>query len=478
MTSSAATSPPARRPSAPTGRNYGLLTAAAVITSLGTNGALIAAAFAVLESGGDAGDVGLVAAARTAPLVVFLLVGGAVADRLPRHHVMVAANALNCVSQAVFAWLVLAGDPQLWQMMLLTALCGTGQAFFSPAAEGMLMSSVSREQAARAFALFRMSMHGAAIGGAALGGAMIAAMSPGWVLAVDAVAFAVAGVLRAFLDVSHIPDRAPGGGLLSDMREGWQEFIGRTWLWAVVAQFSVVVAVVAAAEAVYGPLVAQDELGGARPWGFALAAFGVGTLGGAVLMMLWKPRRLLLAGTLCVFPLALPSAALAVPLPVAGLCGVMFVSGVAIEVFGVSWMTAMHQEIPEEKLSRVSAYDWFGSVAMVPLATAVAGPVEGLVGRSEALWGCAALIVLVTGCVLFVPDVRNLTRRGDGKEISRDSKDTAAVDAAAGIAAGTVGAPAVAAVGATAGVGAAVAATTGAAVEAAAADTANGVGVG
>ena len=428
MTSSAEKSPPvirpAARPSPRTGRNYGLLTAAAVITSLGTNGALIAAAFAVLESGGDAGDVGLVAAARTAPLVVFLLVGGAVADRLPRHHVMVAANALNCVSQAAFAWLVLAGDPQLWQMMLLTALCGTGQAFFNPAAEGMLMSSVTTEQAARAFALFRMAMHGAAIGGAALGGAMIAAMSPGWVLALDAVAFAVAGALRAFLDVSHIPERAPGGGLLSDMREGWQEFIGRTWLWAVVAQFSVVVAVVAAAEAVYGPLVARDELGGARPWGFALAAFGVGTLGGALLMMRWKPRRLLLAGTLCVFPLALPSAALAVPLPVAGLCGVMFVSGVAIEVFGVSWMTAMHQEIPEEKLSRVSAYDWFGSVAMVPLATALAGPVEGAVGRSEALWGCAGLIVLVTGCVLFVPDVRNLTRRGNGKEISKGTAST------------------------------------------------------
>ncbi|WP_392875867.1 MFS transporter [Streptomyces sp. LN499] len=404
--------PPSRmRRPAWAGRNYSLLTAAAIITGLGTHGALIAAAFAVLESGGDGGDVGLVAAARTAPLVVFLLIGGAIADRLPRHRVMVAANALNCVSQAAFAWLVLAGDPKLWQMMVLTAACGTGQAFFNPAAEGMLMSSVSGEQASRAFALFRMSMHGAAIGGAALGGAMIAAMNPGWVLAVDAAAFAVAGALRACLDVAHIPSRAPGGGLLSDLREGWQEFIGRPWLWSIVAQFSVVVAVVGAAESVYGPLVARDELGGARPWGFALAAFGVGTLCGALLMMRWKPRRLLLAGTLCVFPLALPSAALAVPLPVAGLSAVMFVSGIAIEVFGVSWMTAMHQEIPEEKLSRVSAYDWFGSVAMLPLSTAVAGPVEDLVGRGQALWGCAVLIVLVTGAVLFVPDVRNLTRR-------------------------------------------------------------------
>ncbi|WP_327685335.1 MFS transporter [Streptomyces sp. NBC_00467] len=405
--------PPRRHPRRPewAGRNYTLLTAAAIVTNLGSHGALIAAAFAVLESGGDAGDVGLVAAARTLPLVLFLLIGGAVADRVPRHRVMVAANALNCVSQAAFAVLVLAGDAQLWQMMLLTALCGTGQAFFNPAAEGMLMSSVSGEQASRAFAVFRMAMHGASIGGAALGGALIAAMGPGWVLAVDAVAFAVAGGLRAFLHVGHIAPRAPGGGLLADLRDGWKEVISRPWLWGIVAQFTVVVAVVGAAESVFGPLVAEDELGGAGPWGMALAAFGVGTLLGALLMMRWKPRRLLLAGTLCVFPLALPSAALAVPLPVPGLAAVMLLSGVAIEVFGVAWMTALHQEIPEEMLSRVCAYDWFGSVAMLPLATALAGPAESVFGRSASLWGCSALVVLVTAAVLFVPDVRHLTRR-------------------------------------------------------------------
>ncbi|MEU5703657.1 MFS transporter [Streptomyces aurantiacus] len=406
-----------RRPSW-AGRNYTLLTAAAVVTNLGSQGALIAAAFAVLDEGGDGGDVGLVAAARTLPLVLFLLIGGAVADRLPRHRVMVAANTLNCLSQAAFAALVLSGEPRLWQMMLLTALGGTGQAFFNPAAEGMLLSSVSGQQAGRAFAVFRLAMHGAGLGGAALGGVMVALVGPGWVLAVDALAFAVAGALRAFLDVGHIPPRVPGTGMLTDLREGWQEVVGRPWLWTIVAQFSVVVAVVGASEAVYGPLVARDSLGGAGPWGLALAAFGAGTVGGALLMMRWKPRRLLFAGTLCVFPLALPPAALAVPVPVGVLCAVMFVTGAAIEVFGVSWMTALHQEIPEDKLSRVSAYDWFGSIAMVPLATALAGPAESLFGRTAALWGCAVLVVVVTAAVLFVPDVRNLTRRT--KEVTRE----------------------------------------------------------
>ncbi|MFD7900093.1 MFS transporter [Streptomyces sp. NPDC059743] len=407
-----------RRP-AWAGRNYTLLTAAAIVTNLGSQGALVASAFAVLESGGDAGDVGLVAAARTVPLVLFLLVGGALADRLPRHRVMVAANALNCVSQACFAVLVLAGEPRLWQMMVLAGLGGTGHAFFSPASEGMLLSSVDGAHAGRAFALYRMAMHGAGIGGAALGGALIAAFGPGWVLAIDAAAFLLAGALRAFLDVSHVPVRAPGGGMLADLRDGWREFIGRPWLWSIVVQFAVVNAVVVAAEAVYGPLVARDELGGPGPWGLALAAFGAGTVGGALLMMRWRPRRLLLAGTLCIFPLALPSAGLAVPLSAAALAAVMFLTGISVEVFGVSWMTALHQEIPEEKFSRVSAYDWLGSIGMVPLATALAGPAESAFGRSAALWGCSALIVLLTAAVLTVPDVRRLTRRTE--KVAADS---------------------------------------------------------
>jgi hypothetical protein len=74
-------------------------------------------------------------------------------------------------------------------------------------------------------------------------------------------------------------------------------------------------------------------------------------------------------------------------------------------------MTALHQEIPEDKPSRVSAYDWFGSVALIPLATAAAGPEEEAFGRTAALWGCAGPVVLVTAAVLCVPDVRDLRRR-------------------------------------------------------------------
>ncbi|MDX3237851.1 MFS transporter [Streptomyces sp. ME03-5709C] len=413
------------------GRNFRLLAASAFVTGLGASGAMVASAFAVLQAGGGGTDIGLVAAARTVPLVVFLLIGGAVADRLPRHRVMVAANCLNAVSQGLFAVLVLTGRAEIWHMAVLSALGGTGQAFFAPANEGMLLSTVDSAHAGRAFAVFRLGVNGANVGGAALAGALVAFAGPGWVLAVDATCFAVAAGLRALLRVAPaaLRDRAErrGGGLLGDLRDGWREVASRRWLWGIVVQFSVVNAVITAADSVYGPLVAREHLGGAGPWGAALAAFGAGNLLGGLLMLRWRPRRILLAGVLCVFPFSLPAAALALALPVPLLAGAMLVAGMSIEVFGVAWMMALHQEIPEDKLSRVAAYDWFGSVSMIPIGAALAGPAADAFGLYGALWGCAGLTVLLTGAVLTVPEVRRLRRADEaegGRAVARGGQPT------------------------------------------------------
>jgi MFS family permease len=405
--------PPPSWPAMPpwAGGNFRLLLTASFITNLGNSGALIASAYAVIEQGGGATDVGLVAAARTLAMVVFLLVGGAVADRVPRQRVMVLANTANACSQGLFALLVLTGHPALWQMALLTATGGTAHAFFAPASEGMVLSTVETAYAGKAFSAFRLSMNGATIGGAALGGALVAAAGPGWVLAVDAAGFAVAAALRSRLDVVAAERTAASGGILRDLREGWREFVSRSWLWGIVVQFGIVNGMVGACQAVYGPLVAREHLGGAGPWGLALAAQGAGTVGGGLLMMRWRPRKMLLVGTIGVFPLALPAAALALAAPLWALALVMFAAGAAIEVFAVGWMLAMHQEIPKEKMSRVSAYDWLGSVAMTPLALAAAGPAADAFGRTPALWGTTVLIVALTAAVLLLPDVRRLERR-------------------------------------------------------------------
>ncbi len=101
----------------------------------------------------------------------------------------------------------------------------------------------------------------------------------------------------------------------------------------------------------------------------------------------------------------------------------MFASGVGVTVFGVNWMVALQQEIPEELFSRVAAYDALGSPALTPLGTALAGPAAAALGLGNALWTCATLTLLPAALALLVPEVRQLSRVGavrqsTGKELA------------------------------------------------------------
>src|SRR5205823_2362879 len=132
-----------------------------------------------------------------------------------------------------------------------------------------------------------------------------------------------------------------------------------------------------------------------------------------VMMLRWRPRRILLVATLAVFPLALPMLALTKPLPLPAVIISAFVAGFSIEIFGVLWDTAIQQEIPQEKLSRVSSYDALGSWVLMPLGFVVAGPVASAVGTRATFLGCVVLIVASTAAVLLSRDVRTITRRSE-----------------------------------------------------------------
>jgi MFS family permease len=398
------------RPGPLRSRNFRLLLACDVISASGTAVATVALPFAVLRIGGSASDVGYVAAAYLVPLIGFLLLGGVVADRLPRHQVMMAANALQALAQAASAGLLLAGHARVWELAALAAARGVGSGFYLPAAEGLLPHTVPADQRAPANALDRIGRNSGQIGGAALGGVLVGLAGPGWGLAADAVSFAVAGALRAGMRFPALP-AAPRAGLVHELREGWRDFISRRWLWAIVAEFAFVVAILAGTQSVLGPLVADAHLGGARSWGLILAAEGLGAVLGGFVMIRFRPRRMLLAASLAVPADSVFFLALAVPLPVPVIAATAFAAGASVEVFSVNWATTMQQEIPPAMLSRLSSYDALGSFALAPVGTAVAGPLAASFGTSAVLTAGAILVVLLTAAVLLVPEVRNMQRQ-------------------------------------------------------------------
>ncbi len=402
-------------------RNFRLLLACDVVSTFGTAVALVAVPFAVLSIGGSVADVGYVTAAGMLPVIVFLLLGGVIADRLPRQRVATGANVLQALAQAGSAALVLSGRAQVWELMALAAVHGIGLGFYFPASAGLLPQTVAEQDRPQANAMDRIGRNTALITGSALGGVLVGAAGPGWGLALDAASYAVAALLRIGMRIPALP-RGEARRMLHELREGWQEFASRRWLWAIVLEFSLLVAVWDGAMDVLGPVVAHDQLGGAHSWGIVLAAQSAGAVLGGLLMIRFRPRRMLLAGSLCVAPASALLFTLAVPLAVPVIAAAAFAAGVGIEIFEVDWATAMQQEIPPAALSRVSSYDAMGSWGLAPVGTVVAGPLALALGTPAVLAGAGILVVLLTAAVLCVPEVRQLRRlpatvRPDGQPV-------------------------------------------------------------
>jgi MFS family permease len=391
-------------------RPFRLLFLGRTTSFIGSAFANVALAFAVLDLTGSKADLGYVLAARSLPQVLFLLVGGIWADRLPRNRVMVGSNIASGLSQGAIAVLLLSGNAQVWHLLVLAAVNGLSSAFFFPAAVGIVPQTVPQRMLQSANSLLSLGSNASFIGGAALGGLVVAATSPGVGIAVDAASFFLAAL---FLALIRLPAalRMEASNFFAELAEGWREFVSRAWLWSIVLQFGFVNAIQLGTEGVLGPAIAKDHLGGAAAWGLILTAESIGLILGGLILLRLRPRRMLLAATLG-YLLTVPFLlGLAGPAPLATLVVLAALAGIGTETFGILWETTFQQEIPEEKYSRVSSYDALGSFVLIPLGVAIAGPTAELIGTRATILAAAAISVTATLAVLFVRDVRTITRR-------------------------------------------------------------------
>jgi MFS family permease len=391
-------------------RDFRLLFAGRTVSALGNTFANVALAFAVLDLTGSKADLGLVLAARVLPMVVFMLVGGIWADRLPRSRVMVFSNLVSAVTQALVAALLFSGTAEVWQLVVLAALNGTAGAFFFPASSGIVPQTVPEPLLQQANAALRLGLNSASVVGGALGGLVVGLTSPATGIAVDAVSFLFSALLVSAIRLSPTL-RTEATNFLADLALGWREFSSRMWLWVIVLQFGFVNAIELGTEGVLGPAVAKEHLHGAIGWGLVLTADAVGLIGGGLLLLRVRPRRLLLTATLG-FLLTVPFLfGLAIPLPLVGVAALALVAGIGAETFGVLWDTTMQQEIPQDRLSRVYSYDALGSFALIPLGLAAAGPIAEAIGTEKTLFAAGLISLAATLAVLLVRDVRTLERR-------------------------------------------------------------------
>jgi MFS family permease len=394
-------------------RDFMLLWLSQSASVLGDGLVVVAIGLFVTRLTGDPSDVGVVLAAYSAPLVLFVLVGGVFADRLPRQAVMVAADAVRFVLHAALALLIATGTVRIWHMVVIGLLYGTAQAFFQPAYTGLVPQTVPEGDIQAAQALGGISRQVAALASPALATALVLTVGGATAFGLDAATFAVSAVMLARVRARDRGTAATRGSVLADLLQGWTAVRQRAWVWATIAAFSVSILVAMAPFFVLGPSVSQQVYGTEVVFGVTNAVWGAGTILGAVVGARWRPKRPMFAGM--VASLAWPGqiALFAAGPPLAALYGVTAVAGAGLGLFAVWWETALAQRIPPRLLSRVSAWDWMGSLALLPAGYLLAGPAARWLGAAQVLVG-GGLLGLATFALGLLPTSTRTLARIDG----------------------------------------------------------------
>lgn len=399
-------------------RDFRLLLADRLLAPAAFGFSLVGVSFAVLRSTGSPADLSYVLAAQIAPSLIFALIGGVAADRFPPQRVIIAANLMIAIGEGTFGLLVLTGRPPLWLMICLEAVTGTGTAIFYPASQALLPRLVPDTMLQDASAISRLAMNTGQMAGAAAAGLLVAATGPGWALSLCGIG--MTGTVPMLLAIRGARDRISGvadpvsPSLLAELREGWSEFRSHTWLWAIVAQFCVVMMAWYGAFSVLGPVVAKTHLGGPAAWGAITAADSLGLIAGGLASLRITPGRPMLFVVLAGAAIAVSPLSLAMVLPLPLVCVVSFGLGVLVEMMMVQWTVAMARNIPPGMLARVSSYDVLGSVMAMPAGALVAGPLAAAIGVSAAQYAAAAAIVIASALALIPRDVRQMRSQQAG----------------------------------------------------------------
>ncbi|MGA2469759.1 MAG: MFS transporter [Solirubrobacteraceae bacterium] len=370
---------------------------------------LVALALFVTERTHSPTDLGLVLAAQSLPLVALVLLGGVWADRLPRRRIMIAADVTRAALHGTLAALIFSGSVRLWEIIAIEASFGAARAFFQPAYSGLIPQTVPESLIQDARALTSSTANVAAMIGPALGAALVLGVGAGNAFAFDAGTFVVSALLLARVRARSRGAPAPAGSMLADLRAGWREVRSRAWVWVTIAAFTGALMCVLAPWYALAPTIAGHVYGSIGVFGLFESLAGLGAVCGALAGLRWRPVHPMRAGLLLVlaWPVTAGLFALGAPL-VLVLAGALML-GFGFSLFGVWWETALARHIPPHALSRVSAWDWMGSLALLPLGYALTGPLASAFGARTVLAAGSAIGLVLLALALTPRSTRELT---------------------------------------------------------------------
>jgi DHA3 family tetracycline resistance protein-like MFS transporter len=393
-------------------RDFRLLWIGMTASLLGDGIFYVALAWQAYELSNTPSALSMIGVAMTIPHVVFLLAGGVVSDRFDRRRVVIAADALRAFAVGAMGLLALTGNLQMWHMLVLSGVFGAGTAFFGPAFDAIVPGLVPDEELGRANSLDQLVRPAALrMLGPAIGGLIVAAGSAGTAFVVDAGTFTVSIACVAFMRRRATADEpAEHGSVLGDIREGFAYVRSQVWLWGTFLAATLGYLIFWGPSEVLLPFIVRNQMAGsAADLGLIFAIGGIGAMSSAVVMgnrhmprrnmtfiyVVWTLSTLAIAG----YGLArLPWQAMAACFAFNALEG----AGTIV------WATTKGRLVPGRLLGRVSSFDWFISIALVPISYAFTGPVAGALGARTTLVGAGLLGGAVTLAFLFLPGMRDV----------------------------------------------------------------------
>jgi len=387
-------------------KNFRLYFIGQAASAVGTAMVPVALAFAILRLTHSAADLGLVLTAYAVSQLVFLLAGGVVADRVSRRLALLGSDVVRFAAESALAAFLLAGRPRLITVVVLVFVQGAASALFMPASSGLVPSLVEDANLQAANSLLQTATSAASVVGPAMAGVLVVAGSPGWAIAVDAASYGVSVATLAVLKLALL-ERGERRSFLSDLREGWDEFRSRDWYWKLVlgaCVFNMLIAVYV----VLGPVASIRFYSGAKSWAIIATAAGIGSVAGGLLSTRVRPRYPLRVGLPLIAFFALPPLAIGLRLPVPVVATAASLGGAGLVIFSTLFETTVQRHVPEAVLSRVLAYDWFGSMLAFPIGLAIAAPLSGAIGLRTVLLVSAGVEIISLVAILAVRSAWNL----------------------------------------------------------------------
>jgi MFS family permease len=380
-------------------------------SAMGDGVVTVALALFVTDLTDNPTEVGIVLGSQLLPFVSFLLIGGVWADRLPRARVMMTSDVARAALHALLAVLIFTDAVEIWHMVVIEACFGTAQAFSVPAYTGLVPRTVPADELQEAQALSGFTFNLAELTGPAIATALVLGVGAGWAFLLDAATFVASALFLTRVRTSGAPP-APSerGAVLAELAEGFHEVRSRAWLWVTVVVFALAVPLGYAPLFVLGPTIAEETYDSAAVFGVVTASYGAGALAGALIGFRWRPRHPMRAAFLVIAVWPVMLVAFATGVTLALVVPLALATGIGFALFDVFWNTTMAEQIPPHALSRASAWEWMGSLILLPVGYLAAGPIADATSTETVLVGGATLTATVLALGLLPRETRMLRR--------------------------------------------------------------------